>query len=205
VTNTFIIDLLRHGEPEGGVRFRGSSDDPLTELGWSQMQAAIERDTREGEDAWQHIISSPLQRCLHFSQKIAGERAIPLSCHAGLQEMHFGDWEGKTMEELLAQDAEALSRFWQDPFKHTPPNAETLEAFQARVIADWGEVVNALQGHTLLVVHKGVISVILRHVLGMPESHLLAIEMPFASRTRLQVMKDPEHQSIKLISHGGQL
>lgn len=197
---SYTIDLLRHGEPQGGVRFRGSSDDPLTELGWAQMQAAV-----EGEQPWQHIVASPLQRCLSFAQSLAQQRNITLSHHVGLQEMHFGVWEGKTTEELLAEDAEALARFWQDPFVHTPPEAETLDAFQARVLAAWDEVLEGLQGHTLLVVHKGVISVILRHVLAMPASRLLAIEMPFASLTRLQLEKGPSGHNIKFITHGGQL
>ena len=31
------VDLLRHGEPEGGVRYRGSRDDPLNETGISML------------------------------------------------------------------------------------------------------------------------------------------------------------------------
>ena len=37
-----IIDLLRHGEPLGGSRYRGNRiDDPLTEKGWRQMWRGI--------------------------------------------------------------------------------------------------------------------------------------------------------------------
>ena len=32
------IDLIRHGEPVGGRRYRGGRmDDPLSEKGWAQM------------------------------------------------------------------------------------------------------------------------------------------------------------------------
>jgi len=31
---TTTIDLLRHGEPVGGKRYRGQIDDPLSEKGW---------------------------------------------------------------------------------------------------------------------------------------------------------------------------
>lgn len=37
------IDLLRHGETQGGSRFRGRTDDPLTPLGWRQMWVAVSR------------------------------------------------------------------------------------------------------------------------------------------------------------------
>ena len=32
-----VIDLIRHGEPVGGRRYRGHIDDPLSERGWQQM------------------------------------------------------------------------------------------------------------------------------------------------------------------------
>ena len=41
-----IIDLIRHGEPQGGPRYRGDGiDDPLSDKGWRQMWDAV------GEDA----------------------------------------------------------------------------------------------------------------------------------------------------------
>ena len=36
-----IIDLLRHGEPDGGQKFRGAVDDPLSPHGWEQMRSAV--------------------------------------------------------------------------------------------------------------------------------------------------------------------
>ena len=35
------IDLIRHGEPVGGRKYRGQTDDPLSEKGWAQMWAAV--------------------------------------------------------------------------------------------------------------------------------------------------------------------
>ena len=52
------IDIIRHGEPEGGRRYRGHSiDDPLSKTGWQQMWNAIPENP-----PWDHIISSPLLR-----------------------------------------------------------------------------------------------------------------------------------------------
>ena len=69
------IDLLRHGEPDGGVRYRGDGvDDPLSERGWEQMWAAA------GEFSdWTHVISSPLQRCCRFAEAIAERHRLPLA------------------------------------------------------------------------------------------------------------------------------
>ncbi len=35
------IDLMRHGEPIGGKKYRGQSNDPLSGKGWEQMWAAV--------------------------------------------------------------------------------------------------------------------------------------------------------------------
>ncbi len=60
------VDLLRHGEPEGGNKYRGALDDPLSELGWAQMRAAT------GDRCpWQAIVSSPLRRCAAFARELA--------------------------------------------------------------------------------------------------------------------------------------
>ncbi|MFP4076442.1 MAG: histidine phosphatase family protein [Halochromatium sp.] len=35
-----LVDLIRHGEVEGGPCFRGRRDDPLSAAGWAQLEAA---------------------------------------------------------------------------------------------------------------------------------------------------------------------
>ncbi|MFO8155736.1 MAG: histidine phosphatase family protein, partial [Thiohalospira sp.] len=87
------VDLLRHGEPEGGRRYRGQSDDPLSATGWQQMQAAV-----AGATPWQRVISSPLSRCRVFAETLAAERGLPLEVEADFREIGFGEWEGQSPE-----------------------------------------------------------------------------------------------------------
>jgi alpha-ribazole phosphatase/probable phosphoglycerate mutase len=35
------LDLLRHGESVGGRKYRGQTDDPLSEKGWAQMRDVV--------------------------------------------------------------------------------------------------------------------------------------------------------------------
>ena len=94
---TTVIDLLRHGEPQGGRRYRGQIDDPLSELGWKQMWDAV------GDHAgWDHIVSSPLLRCRSFAEALGEARALPVSVDAGFREIGFGSWEGFTAADLRA-------------------------------------------------------------------------------------------------------
>ena len=129
------IDLIRHGEPVGGSKYRGQTDDPLSEKGWAQMRAAV-GDHRP----WEAILTSPLARCRAFAEKLAARLALPLEMDARLMEVGFGEWEGRTVEELLATDSERLARFWSDPMRHAPPGGETLTAFRGRILAAWEDI-----------------------------------------------------------------
>jgi len=69
-----VIDLLRHGEPEGGRMYRGGGvDHALSEAGWQQMHASVERRVEDNQDDWSAIISSPMLRCKEFSTHLAKE------------------------------------------------------------------------------------------------------------------------------------
>ena len=91
-----VIDLIRHGEPIGGRRYRGHTiDDPLTERGWSQMWNAV------GEyNSWQQIITSPLQRCQVFARALGERHGINVIIEPRFKEVGFGVWEGSTHDEI---------------------------------------------------------------------------------------------------------
>ncbi len=181
-----IIDLLRHGEAEGGRCFRGRTDDALTEQGQAQMHRAVEKNP-----AWAEIISSPAQRCARFAQQLAETRRIPCQQAEWLWEVDFGDWEGVTATELAKSDSNQLNAFWQDPTHHTPPNGEPFQQFQQRVLGGWGTVIQKPAKHILLITHGGPIRIILAAILGMPSQNLMRLEVPHASLSRVRISTDP--------------
>ncbi len=161
---TTYIDIIRHGEPVGGRRYRGYSiDDPLTEKGWTQMRAAVPETPK-----WQHIVSSPLKRCLEFGQQLANDLQISFSINDNMKEIGFGDWEGKTPEDILAEDSEALNHFYNDPVHHRPKGAEPLNSFSQRVWIAYQSTLEQHQGkHVLVVAHAGVARAITANILKM--------------------------------------
>lgn len=97
-----VIDLLRHGDPVGGRAYRGNRiNDPLSEKGWQQMWAAIPSEVQ-----WQHIVTSPLSRCHEFSAALAEKFDLPLTVEKDFREVGFGDWEGRTPDEIIADNIE---------------------------------------------------------------------------------------------------
>ncbi len=176
------IDLLRHGEPEGGPRFRGTVDDPLSTVGWAQLETA----TADG--AWDRIVCSPLLRCREFAQSLAGQRGLECQIEADFREISFGLWEGLTTAQVEADYGEALARFWQDPVAYPPPQGEPVAEFCARVEAAWQRLVNEVAGQRVLVVtHGGTIAMLLRGVLGMPLSHSWRVRMGYAGLAQLRL------------------
>ncbi len=198
---TITIDLLRHGEPVGGSKYRGQTDDPLSEKGWAQMRAAV------GEHRpWDVILSSPLSRCRAFAEELAARHGLPLAFDARLMEIGFGAWEGRTAEELMRDDPGILARFWNDPLNNTPPGAEPLASFRDRVDAAWQDMLARHRGrHVLVVCHAGVIRLCVARALDMPLDRLFRIQVPNAGLTRLRVDMDGAGVSPRLVFHAGTL
>ena len=193
-----LVDLMRHGEPVGGRRYRGQIDDPLSEKGWAQMWAAV------GEAApWQAIVSSPLQRCAAFADALAKRHDLPLHFDPRLMEVGFGAWEGHTADELRQADPEQLTRFYHDPVRHRPPGAEPLADFVARVGQAFADVLATHAGrHVLVVCHAGVIRAVVAQVLQAPLSALYRLQVDSAGLTRIRA--DAEKPPT-LLFHGGRL
>lgn len=158
---TLQLDVLRHGQSELSHTLRGSTDDALTQLGWQQMQISIEHVQKNVGQCWDAIVSSPLQRCLHFSQELSVQLNVPLLTMSAFQEMHFGDWEGLDTQFIYDHFPNELNEFWLRPTQYSPPNAETIQQFQSRVILGLEMLrQQACEHHwhnVLLVSHGGVI------------------------------------------------
>jgi alpha-ribazole phosphatase len=195
------IDLIRHGEPVGGSKYRGQIDDPLSDKGWQQMRVAV------GEHCpWQSVVSSPLSRCADFAAELAQHNGLPLSLDERFREIGFGAWEGCTKDEITAAAPQALKDFYADPVVHRPPGAEYLTGFEHRVVGAWRQLLQKYTGHqVLLVAHAGVIRVLVCHVLGAPVGHMFRIQVPNAAITRIRVDGEGEAAAASLLFHAGRL
>ncbi len=177
------IDLIRHGMPEGGQRYRGWLDDPLSKVGWQQMSDAL-----AGESPWDLIISSSLSRCADFAADLGTKIERPVVTEKRLREISFGDWEGRSAGEIFAESPEAISNFWRDPINHTPPGGEALEPFALRINQAWQALITNHSGkHILLVSHGGVIRMIIGQILGMPLNNLFRLEVPMAAISQIKI------------------
>ncbi len=192
------ICLLRHGAVEGGACYRGITDDPLTEEGRLQMQHAINTNAAE---QWNIIISSPLLRCYTFAQDLSHRLNIPLISVPELQEINFGDWEGKVAEQI---DSQVLSQFYLDPVNNTPPNGEDFTQFQARILQAWQQLIERFQGEKILLIsHAGVIRVILAYLLAIDIEHSFKLKIGYACVSHVECFHSSDSDDFfQLIKHG---
>jgi len=181
-----ILDMLRHGETERGGGLRGSLDDRLTEQGWAQMREAVAQ-----AGPWDALVSSPLRRCAQFADELGARLGLPVQLEAGVRELHFGDWEGRSAAQIMQDQADALGRFWADPYAFTPPRGEPVSAFAERVLAALDGLGRQHAGkRVLLVTHGGVMRLLLAQARGLPREQLLQVEVGHGALVRLALGSD---------------
>ncbi|MEM7194418.1 MAG: histidine phosphatase family protein [Pseudomonadota bacterium] len=178
---TGCVDILRHGRTMQPDIFRGRTDDPLSEAGWEQMWLAV------GDDRWDAVITSPLSRCSDFARQFSSKTGAELTEDERLLEYDFGDWDGKTYDVVMADQAAEVEAFFSDPYSRPPPNGECFTAFTERVLEIWHEVCRQRYHRaTLLITHGGVIMTMLADVFGVDRLHG-KIEMSYACRSRIRM------------------
>jgi alpha-ribazole phosphatase len=76
------------------------------------------------------VWSSPALRCRSLAVTIALAAGVPLHVDARLQELDFGQWEGKSWDAI---DRAALDLWAASPLTFAPPRGESGAALMARV------------------------------------------------------------------------
>ncbi len=192
--------LLRHGEIALQGILAGKTDIALSEQGWQQLWQASQQLPKIS-----HCISSPLQRCQEFAAAFSLKNNINLKLDANLQEMNFGDWDGKPYQALWKNEGNeqqvTIGDFWQNPWQHTAPNGEAMTDFTQRVDTWWQQWLatipgdNMPDGNTLVVAHGGVIKHLIARVLTMPipgTAHISNIDVPYASLIKITIHRDEQ-------------
>ena len=174
----YRIDLLRHGETELSHTLRGSTDDALTDSGWQKMQQTVDQFLKNNSpNPWDIVFSSPLQRCALFADEIASNLKLELILDRNLQEMHFGDWEAVSTQEIYEKQPDVLAQFWETPTRFSPPNAETMQQFQQRILHALQQIQGSMQhnqfAHAMVVTHGGVIKLLKCLAFNQPLDNIL--------------------------------
>jgi phosphoserine phosphatase len=146
------IVLVRHGEVPGVVppSFRGRADLLLTDRGLEQ--AALARNFLASHVRLTAAYASPLTRSMRTGEIIAQPRAIPVSPLPEFVDIEYGDWQGRTFDQVRSEAPAAFADWLRRPHFAAIPNGETLSDVSARVTRVMQELLNRHPGETVLVV-----------------------------------------------------
>lgn len=118
--------LVRHGATAWNLsgRILGWHDEPLAAEGIAQAER-LREEFRGVPFDW--VVCSDLRRAFQTAWIIAGDRRrVPFYRDRRLREVHRGEWEGLTLEEIRVRFPEAYAAFLADPYGARPPGGESL-------------------------------------------------------------------------------
>src|SRR5260370_21558566 len=139
--------------------FCGQPDPPVNAAGHRQIQNLAERLRT---DPIVPVFTSDLQRSVTTARALAESFDIPCITRPALREIDFGKWEGLTWEEIEKLDLTFATQ-WLEAFPHlTPPDGESFEIFDARVVAETSYLLSQSEGTLISVVtHAGALRAVL--------------------------------------------
>lgn len=153
----YYIYLIRHGITQGNLdgRYIGQTNLSLCPEGRRQIESY---SADEVYPEVQKVYSSPLARCLETAEIIYPDNKLMIVDE--LSEMNFGDFEGKTQEQL--RDLREYSDWLKGGAESAPPNGEKFGDFTLRCIegldAVFTDMMNADIENAAVITHAGVIT-----------------------------------------------
>ncbi len=164
--------LVRHGQTEGNKKrlYQGWSDTRLTEKG---MLQAKQLALRLRERKLDYIYSSPLGRALNTARAVNEYHNLEIITVDNIKEIHFGDWENLSAEELKELYPNYMEKWRTNCPKYSAPGGESLEEAYSR-INPWFErlIKDNSEGTILIVSHAGAIRAMISNLIGRgTESH----------------------------------
>ncbi len=167
--------LVRHGETEFNRAdvFRGRLDLPLNERGWEQAEAAARYLSDLAFDAF---YSSPLKRSMETAEAIAAPHKGKVETLADFIDVDYGEWSGKSVEEVREGWPDLFALWTNDPGKLTFPGGESLAGVRDRLQRGLEDLAARNGGRVLLVGHKLINRMIICIVLGLPTAGIWRVD-----------------------------
>ena len=153
------VYLIRHGLPDfpAGERMcLGITDLPMGEAGLAQAAKMAEK-----LPAVTAVFSSPLTRAVQTAEAIG----LPVTILPDLREMHAGEWDGLTFDEIRQRYPELYAARASD-LTIPLPGAEDHEEGLHRFAAAMEKAANLAPGDFAVVAHGGIIAQFMQKISG---------------------------------------
>ncbi|MGI5379955.1 histidine phosphatase family protein [Streptomyces sp. CA-251387] len=117
--------------------------------------------------------TAPSQRC-RLTATALGWDAVPVASE--LRELDMGRWQGRTLDEVAADEMDALAAWSTDP-RAAPHGGESVAELCHRVAA-WTDALAPDAGRVQAVVDQAVARAAIVHALSAPERSFWRVDVP---------------------------
>jgi alpha-ribazole phosphatase len=166
------LTIVRHGETEGNrqLLYQGWTDTHLSEKG---IQQAEKLALRLKDGTFDRIYSSPLIRSLKTAAIINKYHGLEIKKVDNIKEIHFGEWENMSRQQLEELYPDYLKEWRRDWRKFAAPGGESLEVAYRRINSWLNRIIGEnSSGRFIIVSHAGAIRTMVSHLVGRGvESH----------------------------------
>ena len=163
------IYLIRHGQTDWNLegKIQGRHDVSLNETGSKQAELlAMGMDKRPVVQ----IFSSRQKRALETAQAVGRRQHVAVTVIDGLEEVEFGEWEGKTWDEISREYPEEFKVWCTEPAEIVPPGGEPRPQIYRRIGNALKEILRRSRGDIAIVSHGAalayMVSIMLEKELG---------------------------------------
>ena len=174
------IYLIRHAKPDlphGGKLYYGSTDYPLSEEG--VMMAKRLAEVLRGVEA-NMVFSSDLRRARETAEIALAGRTCEIRPVRGLREIHLGDWEGRSFDEVRSTWNEIYEKRGVSFDSVGPPGGESFKDLQKRTVPVFDEILRDNPcGNIMLFAHGGVIWTLMCNYFGFKLNDIFFYPMDF--------------------------
>ncbi len=179
---SLIIYFLRHGETTASQKggYCGTLDPDLTPEGYQMAEDFADVYKLL---PWAAVFSSPLRRAVATAKPLCEASGITMQLKEGLREIAYGQWEGKTPEEVNGEFHDDYVRWLTDPGWNAPTGGQKgidIARRSSLVIEEIEQTCSS--GNVLVVSHKATTRIMLCALLGIDVGRFRdRLSMPVAS------------------------
>ena len=173
----YRISLIRHGQTtanKNGIYIGSRTDYPLSDFGTADLYNKMEEFEYPRVEK---VYSSPLKRCTETAEILFPQKELCIVDN--LRELDLGDFEGKTVDELI--NRQDYKDWLKGGISNRPPSGESIEELSVRTYKALHEIImdmmNEEISHSAVITHYGIISNMLAGF-GLPKIDPRTLECP---------------------------
>ena len=202
---TFIY-FVRHGEtiltPTRKFSGTGALDPELMQDGLDQAELVAKEAVKLGAEI---LIASPLNRTRQTAEAIARTTGLEIIFDEAWFELSFGSWDGKSIEEVKAEDPDAYQA-WLNSTSYAPGGGESYDEASVRIEEALEKLVAEYPGKKIIIVtHNGVIKTVVKLAMGAPAEAVFHVDASPCSISSISIWPSDGLRAVRSVNERGHL